>query len=163
MGLAIYQYIYIYVTLLINVIGYPFNVYILVNENIDERVTKSYFIIQNIYSTIGITLIVTLLLYLKFKKQASHKMIYGYNTETSQNIKYNYFFILICIYNIVCIITSFYYIYEINDKYMYPLDIFKSQNIIDRYLLSVVSYNYLWALVNFFIYTYSLYCRKHLY
>lgn len=164
MELAVYQYVYLYITLLSKIIFYSFNIYILLNEDITKKYTKAYIIIQNIYSTVGITLMITFLLYLKFKKTQINGLIYESRIKTINNTKYNFFIIMLYLYNIIDIVMSISYIYKINNKYMYPLNNGLSpQNHIDRYLLNDICYNYVWILVNIFFYTYILYCKKHLY
>lgn len=162
MKLYTYHYVYLLITLFVDLLFYPFNVYILLNHNIERYITKSYLLATNIYTTIGITLTLTLITYIIVKNYLEKKR--NYVTYTFQNNiqnKINCFIIfMIYMYNIINYVGTIIYLYSIDKKYITHFYLlFDNNSFIDNYMLYRISASYFMLLLNFIVYIYVINCR----
>lgn len=162
MKLYIYHYVYLLTTLIVDLLFYPFNIYILLNYNVEQYITKSYLLAENIYTTIGITLIVTLLVYTKIKNYLEKERNYViYTHHNNIQNKINYFIVFIMyIYNIVNSIVTIIYLYTIDKKYITLFDLsFGDDSYINKYMLYRITASYFMLLFNIVVYIYVINCK----
>lgn len=145
------QIIYIFIFSIIQIYFLSFSTYVLINYNIEDNLTNYFLIYQNVFSSISIIYII-LLIYLR--KQHKQQYIQLNNNTTNCNI----YQIIIYILNIIDILVSLIYIYNINNKYLYPITIFNNKNYIDIYLYNKILISYANLLFNVFFYYITIYC-----
>ena len=142
-----YNKLYLHIVFIIQGIFLPFSCYVNIIEPNINQFTKGFINYQEIYSAIGL-LSSSILLINFYKKKEGQDIIIDFNAITTKKNIIEDTIYLIYIYNIIDIIASIVYIYFINEKFLYPLQIYNNNNILEELLLYKICISYLNCIYN---------------